>query len=104
MTYSKLMNVFIKIDQEIRSAPCPFTSWETGYAQAWIYHLEMLQLEVIDVLKILGFRRAISRYSAYCNALQGATLEYYDFDKDEETARADFWRYQEVKYKPKERV
>lgn len=104
MTYSKLMNVFIKISEEIRLTPYPFTSWGTGYAQTWIHNLEVLQLEVTAVLKVLGFRWPIKRYEAYYNALQGATLRYYDPNKDEETARADFWRHQEVKHKPKERV
>ena len=104
MTYSKLMNTFIEINQEIKRPPAPFTSWGTGYAQTWIHNLEVLQLEVTAVLEVLGFRCPINRYGAYYDALRGATLRYYDPDKDEETARADFWRYQEVKYKPKERV
>lgn len=104
MTYSKLMNTFIEINQEIKLPPAPFTSWGTGYAQTWLDRLEVLQLEVTPVLELLGFRHSISRYGAYCDALRGATLGYYDPDKDEETARADFWRYQEVKHKPKERV
>jgi hypothetical protein len=104
MTYSKIMNTFIEISKEIKLTPYPFASWGTGYAQTWLYKLTVLQIEVTTVLELLGFRHSISRYGAYCDALRGATLGYYDPDKDEETARADFWRYQEEKYKPKERV
>lgn len=75
MTYSKIMNSFIAI--------------------------EKLQDEVVDVLEVLGFRESVSRYEAYCKALRGATLEYYDPKEDEGKARADFWKYQDVKYKPK---
>lgn len=103
MTYSKIMNTFIEISKQIKQAPYPFASWGTGHAQAWMDRLEVLQLEVTPVLEMLGFMWSMPRYVAYCNALRGATLRYYDFDKDEETARADFWRHQELKYKPKER-